>query len=91
MKQIRDCIDGAASREIFQHFAINNEEISEEFINQLIRAADTYTADHVRPHLEIIYSLNQIQDSFTQIRIEHTISEILKVENSFVFLFQLKL
>ncbi|PKY49535.1 hypothetical protein RhiirA4_405561 [Rhizophagus irregularis] len=82
MKQIRDCIDGAASREIFQHFAINNEEISEEFINQLIRAADTYTADHVRPHLEIIYSLNQIQDSFTQIRIEHTISEILKLAKS---------
>jgi hypothetical protein len=87
MKQIRDCIDNSTSREIFSHFAINNEEISEEFINQLIRAADTYTVDHVRPHLEIIYALTQIQDSISHARIEHTIAEVLKVKIFFFFAF----
>ncbi|CAI2172590.1 20242_t:CDS:10, partial [Funneliformis geosporum] len=78
MKQIRDLTDNGSSREIFQHFALNNEEVSEEFINQLIRAVDTYTVDHIRPHLEIIYSLTQIQDSISHVRIECIITEILK-------------
>ncbi|CAG8438368.1 11338_t:CDS:10 [Funneliformis caledonium] len=78
MKQIRDLTDNGSSREIFQHFAYNNEEVSEEFINQLIRAVDTYTVDHVRPHLEIIYSLTQLQDSISHVRIEYIITEILK-------------
>ncbi|CAG8519826.1 15599_t:CDS:10 [Acaulospora morrowiae] len=79
MKQVRDCIDSASSRDIFQHFAIHSKEMSEELIKQLIRAADTYTADHVRPHLEILYSMAQIQDLYTNERIAFTIREVLQL------------
>ncbi|CAJ0883074.1 7111_t:CDS:10, partial [Entrophospora sp. SA101] len=79
MKQIRDCIDPPSTGELFAHFATNNEHLSEEFLSQLIRAADIYTVDHVRPHLEIIYSLTQIQDNLLKSRIDYTIPEILKL------------
>ncbi|CAG8436597.1 9374_t:CDS:10 [Diversispora eburnea] len=79
MKQIRDVVDSSSSREIFQHFAIHNEEMSEELINQLIRAADTYTIDHIRPHLEILYSMAQIQDEITNNRVDCIIREVLKM------------
>lgn len=85
MKQIRDGVDPASSRDIFQHFAIHNEEMSEELINQLIRAADTYTIDHVRPHLEILYFMAQIQDEFTNNRVDCIIREVLKMVNSVNF------
>ncbi|CAG8797268.1 505_t:CDS:2, partial [Racocetra fulgida] len=78
MKQIRDGVDSEASRDIFNHFATNNQALSDELINQLIRAADSYNAEYVRPHLEILYSMAQIQDQFSNRRIEHIVQEVFK-------------
>ncbi|KAG9286507.1 hypothetical protein G9A89_014673 [Geosiphon pyriformis] len=83
LKQIRDGVDIQISREIFTHFATNNQHFSEEFISQLVRAADSYTAEHhVKPHLEIIYFLTQIKDPLYEIRIGHSIQGILKLSKS---------
>ncbi|CAG8488554.1 749_t:CDS:10, partial [Cetraspora pellucida] len=79
MKQIRDGVDSEASRDIFNHFATNNQALSDELITQLIRAADSYNAEYVRPHLEILYSMAQIQDQFSNRRIEHIVQEVFKL------------
>ncbi|RIB07257.1 hypothetical protein C2G38_2252726 [Gigaspora rosea] len=79
MKQVRDGVDSGASRDIFNHFATNNQGLSDELINQLTRSADSYNVEYVRPHLEILYAMAQIQDQLSNRRIEYIVQEVFKL------------
>ncbi|CAG8541215.1 3475_t:CDS:10 [Ambispora gerdemannii] len=83
MKQIRDNVDLASSRDIFTHFATNDKGLSEQLIEQLFRAADSYPVDHhVKAYLEIVYVLTQIKDFHLEFRVRHAIQYVLKLSNN---------